>query len=144
MDFFFFRGGGVVIGWQRRPAITFSPSVSAETFTVKPWFSLATEAQTQAQAGAEAAYATENERRHKHQNQPRQPPFCSNAQTRRTWNECFNWPDATNCLVLMLRFVFTRRKRRQSLAQAQTQGEGRILILVLALVLMLAPTSVSR
>ena len=57
---------------------------------------------------------SENERRHKHQNQPRQPPFCSNNQTQGIWNECFNWPDLANFLVLMLRFVFTRRKRTQA------------------------------
>ena len=57
---------------------------------------------------------SENERRHKHQNQPRHPPFCSNAQTRGTWDECFNWPDVVNFLVLLLRFVFTRRKRTQA------------------------------
>ena len=67
----------------------------------KAWFSLATQ-------------ASENERRHKNQSQPRNPPFCSNAETRGFWKECFNWPDVANFLVLMLRFVFARRKRTQA------------------------------
>ena len=55
-----------------------------------------------AQAQAQVAYASENDCRHKHQNQPWYPPFCSNAQTRGIWNECFNWPDEANFLVFML------------------------------------------
>ena len=59
----------------------------------------------------------------KRQNQPRHPPFCSNSQTQGIWNERFNWPDATIYLVLMLRFIFTRRKRTQEHAQAQGRGK---------------------
>ena len=46
-----------------------------------------------------------------------QPPAC------RLRKECFNWPDTTNFLVLMLRFVFTRRMRTQTKAQAQGKGK---------------------
>ena len=41
------------------------------------------------------------------------------------------WPDVANFLVLMLRFVFTRRKRTQALVQAQ--GKGKFLSLCLCL-----------
>ena len=56
--------------------------------------------------------------------QPPHPPFCSFVQTRGICNEYFNWPDVANFLVLMLRFVFTRRKRTQEKAQAQGKGKS--------------------
>ena len=96
---------------------------------------------TQEQAQAKVAYAGENERRHEQQNQPRHPPFCSDAQTRGIWSDCFNWPGVQNFLVLMLCFVFTQRKRRQ----AQRKGKTLSLCIVLALVtVLIASTPFSR
>ena len=59
---------------------------------------------------------SENERRHKLQNQPRHPPFCSNAQTPGIWSKCFNWPDIANSLCLCcVSFSHKANERKQKL-----------------------------
>ena len=58
-------------------------------------------------------------------NQPHRPPFnfCSNVQTRRIWNECFNWPDTGSNAA----FCFHPRERKY---KRKHKENGKFLILV--------------